>query len=139
MTDELYHQALLAKAKAAAGAGRIESPDASVTLDNPLCGDRVSIDLRLADGRIESLAHRVRGCVLCQAAAAAIAETVSGRPAVAAAEAEAAVRATLAGAPAAEAWRAFAPVAAYKSRHACVLLPFEALRAAIDAARARTG
>lgn len=139
MKDELYQQAILAQADAAVRAGRIDAPDASVTLDNPLCGDRVTIDVKLQDNRVADLAHRVRGCRLCEAAASAIGANAVGQGVDAIAEAEAALRAMLDGTAApTPAWPgldAFRPVRDYKSRHACVLLPFETLRAAIAEAR----
>jgi NifU-like protein involved in Fe-S cluster formation len=137
MNDELYHQAILELAKKARHASRLEAPQASVTVDNPLCGDRVTLDLNLADGRVRDVGHRVRGCLLCQAAAVAIGERAPG-------ETPAALRAVardlgdaLAGPPGAGRlpWpelAAFAPVHAHKSRHECVLLPFEALTQALD-------
>lgn len=135
MKPELYHDAILAQAKAATRAGRLEAPDASVTLDNPLCGDRVTIDIRLDGTRIVDLGHKVRGCALCQAAASAIGAAAVGQDADAVQKTEDALRAMLEGAPRAEPlWpslEAFEPVRDYKSRHACVLLPFEALRTAI--------
>ncbi|HSJ99159.1 MAG TPA: iron-sulfur cluster assembly scaffold protein, partial [Myxococcota bacterium] len=78
MNDELYHQAILELARKARGASRLEAPQASVTVDNPLCGDRVTLDLSLADGRVREVGHRVRGCLLCQAAAVAIAVRAPG-------------------------------------------------------------
>jgi nitrogen fixation NifU-like protein len=137
MSDELYHQAILELAKRAKSAERLEAPDASVTVDNPLCGDRVTLDLNIADGRVRDVGHRVRGCLLCQAAAAAIGERAPG-------ETPAALRAVardlgdaIARAPEStgRSWpelAAFAPVHAHKSRHECVLLPFEALTRALD-------
>lgn len=143
MKEELYQRAILARADAAVRAGRIDAPDASVTLDNPLCGDRVTIDIKLENGRIADLAHRVRGCRLCEAAASTIGANAVGQSAAAVAEAEAALRALLNGASAPDAawpdFEAFHPVRDYKSRHACVLLPFEALRAAIAEAQAAAG
>ena len=140
MSDELYHQAILELAKQARQAGRLEAPQASVTVDNPLCGDRVTLDLNLADGRVREVGHKVRGCLLCQAAAAAIGARAPG-------ETPAALRAlardlgdAIARTPDAPmAWpelAAFAPVHAHKSRHECVLLPFAALSQALDAAEA---
>ena len=83
MTDELYHRAILDLARQAGGTPRLEAPDASVTVDNPLCGDRVTLDLTLADGRVGAIGHKVRGCLLCQAAAAVIAARAPGEtPAV---------------------------------------------------------
>ena len=46
------------------------APTKSARRDNPLCGDRVTIDVRLDDsGKIAEIAHQVRGCLLCQASA----------------------------------------------------------------------
>ena len=70
MIDELYQKDLLRLAANAARAKRLESPDASVTVDNPLCGDRVTIDLSLANERISAVGYDVKGCVLWQGSVA---------------------------------------------------------------------
>ena len=132
MSDELYHQAILELAKRGRQASRLETPDASVTVDNPLCGDRVTLDLKLADGRVREVGHRVRGCLLCQAAAAAIAERAPGETPEALRRVAGELGNAIARAPeaAGQLWSelaAFAPVHAHKSRHECVLLPFDAL------------
>ena len=137
MNDQLYHQAILELAKQARQASRLEAPQASVTVDNPLCGDRVTLDLNLADGRVREVGHKVRGCLLCQAAAAAIGARAPGEtPAVLRAIAQD-LSDAIARTPetAGRRWpelAAFAPVHAHKSRHECVLLPFEALVRALD-------
>lgn len=137
MNDQLYHRAILELAKQAKQASRLETPQASVTVDNPLCGDRVTLDLNLADGRVREVGHKVRGCLLCQAAAAAIGERAPGEtPAALRAVARDLSKAIAEDPEAAgRAWpelAAFAPVHAHKSRHECVLLPFEALTRALD-------
>ena len=139
MKDQLYQQAILDLAKQAGRTPRLERPQASATVDNPLCGDRVTIDLGLADGRVAAVGHRVRGCLLCQAAAAAIAARAPGEtPAALRAVGATLDRAVRREPAAAEGlWPelgAFAPVHAHKSRHDCVLLPFEALAQALDQA-----
>lgn len=144
MSDDIYQQAILDHAKAAEDGGSVETPDASVTLDNPLCGDRVRIDVKMSGARIAALAHRVRGCALCQAAAdvirvRAVGQTVDG---IAATAAE--LRAMLKDErlPPAGAWSdlgIFLPVRRHRSRHDCVLLPFAALGAALQQARASRG
>jgi nitrogen fixation NifU-like protein len=137
MSDELYHQAILELARRARQARRLEAPDASVTVDNPLCGDRVTLDLALADGRVREVGHKVRGCLLCQAAAVAIAERAPGETPEALREVAGALGDAIAQAPetAGRLWpelAAFAPVHAHKSRRECVLLPFDALIRALD-------
>jgi len=131
MTD-LYQDAIVAQAKAATRAGRLDHPDGSLTRDNPLCGDRVTLDIRLDGDRIGDIAHRVRGCLLCEASASAIGANAIGKTAADVAAAEKGVRDFLeSGRPDPRLWPgldAFAPVRDYASRHTCVLLPFETLR-----------
>jgi len=139
MSDALYHQAILELARKAKQAGRLEAPQVSVTMDNPLCGDRVTLDLSLANGRVREVGQRVRGCLLCQAAAAAIAEHAPGETPAALRAVASDLADAIAGGPetAGRTWpelAAFAPVHAHKSRHECVLLPFEALTRALDQA-----
>ena len=134
MSDELYQARIVALAKSKAGAGKLATPTRSARRDNPLCGDRVTIEVKLDNGKITEIAHHVRGCLLCQASAAALASTAVGRDAAGIAElrhdAERAV-----GREAGKAhdpFDAFEPVAAHKSRQECVLLPFEALKDALS-------
>jgi nitrogen fixation NifU-like protein len=135
MSDELYQTRIVALAKSKTGAGKLAAPTKSARRDNPLCGDRVTIDVKLDDtGHIAEIAHQVRGCLLCQASAAALASIAVGRDAAGIAElrhdAERAVGREAGKAH--EPFDAFEPVAAHKSRQECVLLPFEALRDALS-------
>jgi nitrogen fixation NifU-like protein len=134
MSDELYQARIVALAKSKTGAGKLTAPTKSARRDNPLCGDRVTMDVRLEDGKIAELAHQVRGCLLCQASASALAASAVGRDAAGIAalrhDAERAI-----GREAGKAhdpFDAFEPVANHKSRHECLLLPFEALKDALS-------
>jgi nitrogen fixation NifU-like protein len=144
MQDDLYHQAILDLAREATGHGRLEAPQASIRVDNPLCGDRVTLDLELEDGRVSALGHQVRGCLLCQAAAAVIGARAPGQTAAALRENTERLRQLIVDGSSAEGggatdglWpelAAFAPVHRHKSRHECVLLPFVALGRALEQA-----
>ena len=135
MSDALYQDALLALAKEAPRKGRLEPNDASVQLDNPLCGDRVRIDLRMSGPRIADLAHEVRGCILCQAAAGAIGRLAIGLDRQGAADLAVAADKVLAGeAVDIQELQAFSPVSKHRSRQDCVRLPFQALKEAMGAA-----
>ena len=138
--EDLYNQALVALARDRSRAGHLEAPAGQATLDNPLCGDRVGMEVRLSGGRIEAMAHHVRGCVLCEAAASLLGRAAPGRTAAEIAAAREALEALLRrGTPPPEGpfgdLSAFAPVGPVPSRHSCVLLPFDALQAAIAGAR----
>ena len=135
MNDQLYQDRIVSLAKAKTGAGKLASPTKSARRDNPLCGDRVTIDVRLDDkGHIAEIAHQVRGCLLCQASASALSSVAVGRDKagieVLRHDAERAIGREM-GVPG-EPFVAFAPVRSHKSRHECVLLPFEALQDALS-------
>ena len=136
MSEALYQAALVERAQAGRRRGRLAVADRSVTLDNPLCGDRVTLDLAFEDGRIAGVGHQVRGCLLCEAAAETIAAHAPGKTAADLAAAAAAVTAIIEdGAPAPDGeWSClaiFAPVHKAKSRRDCVRLPFDALGKAL--------
>jgi nitrogen fixation NifU-like protein len=130
MSDQLYQERIVALAKAKTGAGKLANPTRTVRRDNPLCGDRVIMDVRLdGNGKVVELAHQVRGCLLCQASASALASIAVGKDAagIAAVRQDAERALGKAEGIAHEPFAAFEPVKAHKSRQECVLLPFDAL------------
>jgi nitrogen fixation protein NifU and related proteins len=134
MTAQLYNDAILAEAKARHGHGRLAEPAFSVTCDNPLCGDRVTVDLRIVGDRVAECAQTTRGCLLTQAAASVLGRRLAGASAADLRQATAEIRGLLAGETIEPDWpelAMFAPVQAVRSRHECVLLPFEAAAAAL--------
>lgn len=142
MSDNLYHTELLRHAARAHKHGRLANPDASATINNPMCGDRVTFDVLVTDGHITDLSHEVRACALCQASASILsAQALGAAPAdleAIRAEIESMLQ-TAAPAPA-DPWSdytVFTPVAAHKSRHKCVTLPFDALIEATTEALSR--
>ncbi|MDA1310166.1 MAG: iron-sulfur cluster assembly scaffold protein, partial [Proteobacteria bacterium] len=58
MLDALYQQEIIELSRKSRARGRLDAPDASARVDNPLCGDRVTIDLALDKGRITAIGHR---------------------------------------------------------------------------------
>ena len=55
--------------------------DANITYEdaNPLCGDRIRVDVRMTDGRIEKVRFSGHGCSISQAAASMLCEHVEGK------------------------------------------------------------
>ena len=135
MSDQLYQERIVARARAKTGVGKLAEPTKSARRDNPLCGDRVTIDVRLdGQGRIAEIAHQVRGCLLCQASASALSSVAVGRDAagIAALRHDADRALGREEGEAGEPFTVFLPVAAHKSRQECVLLPLEALKDALS-------
>ncbi|MFP4125620.1 MAG: iron-sulfur cluster assembly scaffold protein [Alphaproteobacteria bacterium] len=132
--DALYGEALKALAETSRGQGRLDRRDASATVDNPLCGDRITLDVALQGGRIAAVGHEVKGCLLCEAAAAVVTAEACGHDRGDVADWPQRVKAFLtdADAPAPLAGLApFTPVRRFRSRHRCVTLAFEALAKAL--------
>jgi nitrogen fixation NifU-like protein len=138
-TIGLYHKEMLRHAAAAHGAGALDHADASVMLDNPLCGDRVTMDVTLKDGRVEKIGHRLHACVLCQASASILGEHAIGHTGAEIGALMTSVSAMLKedGAVPSAPWEEFGifePVIPVRNRHTCVLLPIETLIKAIETA-----
>jgi NifU-like protein involved in Fe-S cluster formation len=138
MSDPLYKTPLLRLAADATGAGRLSDPDRTGAAHNLACGDKVTVDLVLQNGRIAGIALETRACVLTQASAAILGADAAGLNRDEIALLRAAVAKMLsegAHPPAApfHTYRHFDGVAGHPARHRCVLLPLDAVLAAFDA------
>ncbi len=76
----LYSPALLARSRSPENTGPLPGATHSLRVDNPLCGDRVTLHLRVVDGTVEAASHHTRGCALCLASASVLTHTITGRP-----------------------------------------------------------
>jgi nitrogen fixation NifU-like protein len=76
--QDLYRDVLLDYYRSAAHKGRLEKADIECEGKNPLCGDEVSLTLKLAGGSISEVRHAGHGCVISQASTAMMAEAIEG-------------------------------------------------------------
>jgi len=77
---DLYQEAILDHGRRPRHAHRLESFDATAKGDNPMCGDRVQVWVKLTpDGAIADTGFEARGCAISVASADLMAETVQGR------------------------------------------------------------
>ena len=77
--DDLYREHILDHYKNPRNHGTIDDADVSAEGVNPLCGDQLAIDLKIAaDGRIEDIKFHGRGCSISQAATSMLTELVEG-------------------------------------------------------------
>ena len=137
--SQIYHEAIKALASAGFGHGQLPHPTGSAFLDNPLCGDCVEMQVVVAGGALTALAHEVKGCLLCRAAACVIAKTATGATLADAKRiAEHVARMLRDGEDPPSGWSelgVFTPVHGHASRYRCVELPFQALVAAMQASQ----
>jgi NifU-like protein involved in Fe-S cluster formation len=138
MSDPLYRKEILRLAADADGAGRLSAPHATATAHNPVCGDKVTVDLSVdTDGRVTAMAHDTKACVLAQASASVLGRSLAGtrrEDVEALANAIAAMLVTKAPPPSPpfDAYAAFDGAVEHRTRHRCVLLPVEAVLAAFE-------
>ncbi len=136
MIDDLYSAKLLALAANLPRLGRLAAPDASVEKISKLCGSRVLVDVKVADGRVADFAQEVKACALGQASAAVLGAHVIGATLPELEAARSGLKAMLkTGGPAPEGRFAdlavLAPVKDYPARHASTMLAFEAVTQAV--------
>ena len=123
--------------------GRLAEPDATARAHSRLCGSTVTVDLKMAEGRVSDFAHDVKACALGQASSSIMARNVVGSTAAELRDVRQAMHRMLKenGAPPANGkWTDIAvlePVRDYKARHASTLLTFDAVVDAINQIEAR--
>jgi nitrogen fixation NifU-like protein len=135
---DLYQEVILDHGRTPRHATRLADFDATAKGDNPMCGDRVQVWVKLDADNVADVGFEARGCAISIASADLMVETVRGR-------AKADTRAMF------EAFRELAktgtcpacderllPLAGvheYPSRVKCATLPWHALIAALDGAK----
>lgn len=78
--DDLYRELIIERYKTPHHRGQLDPHDISYEDENPLCGDHIRIDLRVAeDGTITEAAFSGHGCAISQAAADLLMEAIIGR------------------------------------------------------------
>jgi nitrogen fixation protein NifU and related proteins len=78
--DDFYRELILDHYKNPRNKGTLDPHDISYEDDNPLCGDRIRIDLRLDDeNRVSEVAFTGRGCAISQASASLLTEEIKGK------------------------------------------------------------
>lgn len=129
MKNDLYPDPIKVWAKNKTHEGHLLNADISERLSNPLCGDRVNIEMKIDKKRIVSMAHQVRGCLLCKAASAHLAFLAVGHDAQWLKEMYDELKEALKTPADDHSFPPdhvmFEPVRTHQSRRSCVLLPYE--------------
>ena len=139
MTDlaDLYRDVILEHKRNPRNFGRLDPHDAAAVGHNPLCGDSLSLTLRLDGERIRELRFTGEGCAISVASASLMSEAVSGRTLPEVAGLYAAVHGLLTGTGDAAAeglgkLQALAGVREFPARVKCASLCWHTLNAALE-------
>lgn len=76
--DDLYRRVIMDHYQKPRNRGTIEEGAVTVDLNNPTCGDRISVQMRIQDDKIEEAKFLGEGCSISLASASMMTEAVKG-------------------------------------------------------------
>jgi nitrogen fixation NifU-like protein len=79
---DLYQQIILDHNRSPRNFRAIESPDRTAAGDNPLCGDKITVYVKLDGDTIEDVSFQGSGCAISQASASLMTTSVKGKSSV---------------------------------------------------------
>lgn len=75
----IYQEIILDHSRNPKNYGEIKNPTKTFSLNNPLCGDQIKIDVIIQDNKIRNIAFSGQGCVISKASASLLTEYVKGK------------------------------------------------------------
>lgn len=136
--SSLYRALVLDHGTRPRNVGHLADATHEATLDNPLCGDRVRLQVKVSGDRLLALRFEARGCMIAQASASLMTEAVAGTTVHEAGALVSTLRALVGGDPPPDDAGPLEPlrgVRAFPSRKTCATLAWDALVAALEPLR----
>ena len=138
--QDLYQQVIVDHSKRPRNCRALEGADRTVQGFNPLCGDKVTIYLKLENDRVKDISFEGSGCAISTASASLLTESLKGKTLAAAEALFESFHNLLTGLePAAEAPKlgklvVFSGVCDYPTRVKCATLAWHTVHAALHGA-----
>jgi len=80
-TSAMYSEAILDHFQNPRNAGTLDAATATISVENPVCGDILELSVRMNAGRIAEARFRTRGCVTALACSSLLTELLRGKTA----------------------------------------------------------
>ena len=77
--EGMYRENILDHYKHPHNHGEIKNPDIKFTENNPLCGDVITVNLKLDDHKVEDIKFRGSGCAISQSAMSMLTDEIKGK------------------------------------------------------------
>jgi len=140
--NEVYNQRILELAGDIPRIGPMDDADASASAISKMCGSKVTVHLKMADGVVSDFSHQVHACALGQASSSVMARQVIGCSRSDIEAVRETMRAMLkdGGPPPTGKWadlEVLQPARDFRNRHQSILLTFDAVLDAIGQIEAR--
>ena len=144
MINDIYNRKILEFAADIPALHRLNNPDATAVANSRLCGSKVTVDLKMAQGVVTDFGHDVKACALGQASSSIMARHVVGSsgPELKALREQMYHMLKDNGPPPSGKWadlEALVPVRDFKARQASTLLTFDAVVDAVSQIEAKQG
>jgi nitrogen fixation protein NifU and related proteins len=76
---DLYQEVILDHSKSPRNYREMENPDRTVEGFNPLCGDKITLYVKLEDGKVADASFQGIGCAISTASASMLTEAIKGK------------------------------------------------------------
>ncbi len=77
--DDLYRRVIMDHYKNPRNNGTLAEDSVTINLNNPTCGDRISLQLQVVDGKVADAKFDGEGCSISMSSASMMTEAVKGR------------------------------------------------------------
>jgi nitrogen fixation NifU-like protein len=77
--EDIYREQLMEHYKHPHNMGEINEPSKQVEKNNPYCGDLVSMQIKLKDGKIEDIKFKASACAVTVASSSLLTEEMKGK------------------------------------------------------------
>lgn len=77
--DDLYRRVIMDHYKNPRNKGKFEEEGVTIDLNNPTCGDKISLQLQLEDGIVKNARYTGDGCSISMSSASMMTEAVKGK------------------------------------------------------------
>ena len=79
MPIDIYAEEIISHYEHPHNKGKLEASDADFHDDNPLCGDQITMHIKVRDGRISGISFEGDGCAISQSSASMLTDYVKGK------------------------------------------------------------
>jgi len=77
--DDLYRRVIMDHYKNPRNRGSFDDEAVKIELNNPTCGDRITLQLKVEDGIVKDARYNGEGCSISMSSASMMTETVKGK------------------------------------------------------------
>lgn len=78
--DTLYRQVIMDHYKNPRNKGLLEDDSLTINMNNPTCGDRIQLSMKIEDGKVVDSKFEGEGCSISMSSASMMTQAIKGKP-----------------------------------------------------------